>query len=1155
MNAVSRDNASRQESPPKVLIVDPTVDPGEIPTDFSQAVERVTVVSTAEEALEGLRAVDVDCVVSEYDLPTGTGIDLLTHVREESSSMSFLLWTDNGDERTASEAIAAGVSDYIIKPEGGPLDWERLASRIEDVIGTRDGGKTVESSVLCDLSRGLAEAQTLEEGLEIVLASVCKVFPWRYSEVWIPDEQRDELVHVDSYGEHSDRSPFIDESRSTTFEAGEGIPGHVWASETVEWINDIGERSLHRSSRVEAMKRAGFESALGIPVAVDGRVKAVVIYYLRTDRAGVNSLRDQTESVTQNLGELIGEKMAEPSFEVGRERVLQERVKELTAIQRTVDLFGTSEDLVTDLLDEFIETLPEAFQYPSVAEARITYEGFETETDGFEPSDDRLTVKACLSNEASVHIEVLYTDDRPREDYGPFLAEERELLTVMTTVIEGYIKRREFIHETEAARRRYQALVEAAPDPIFVADADTGEIIEVNSAAASLRKQPGDDIVGLHQTDLHPDRKDNRYGDMLAPYEHVVDTAVEYDRYQEVFARSSDEGKTISQFDDGTPVYLETSDGRQIPVAISTKTVTIDGQDLSHRIYRDISDRKQYEESLEGINTAARELLQAETDTEIARTIVDTGTTIMDAPIVGIYLFNQQSGTLTPTACSEEFEAIFGEPPHFSPGENLFWEVFSGQKKRMLGDVRPTEYVYAAGTPIRSTLVLPLDEYGVFLIGDTHVDGLDELTVEIWEILAATAKTALKRADRTQALRERERELQMQTQRLERVHQLNEKIRKITQSLVSASSREPIEQAVCDALITVDKFDYAWIGEPDLTKSEVDLRSQAGSGDRYLEEIPLTIDETDSPAVTTIRTRQTTVEPNIANHFQDEEWRDIALLHNFRSVISVPLVHDEILYGSLTIYSEQAKSFDNLSESVLTELGSLIGFALNAVEQQNALVEDDPVSLTLRIHNSNDVFAKLSSRFSTDVYIKNISTISSNKYLVHITAENIDPANVVDFVDDTAAIEAIQHISDSDPALFEVITRDEWIAPRISRLGANLQFVKISDRNCRLTVSIPRDRELKSFINQLRDRYPDADLEAKRKEAPNLSPPWEQLVDKNLTDRQREILTTAYYSGFFEDSRKRNGTEIANSLDISQPAFSKQLRAAQNKLFTSIFEN
>ena len=61
--------------------------------------------------------------------------------------------------------------------------------------------------------------------------------------------------------------------------------------------------------------------------------------------------------------------------------------------------------------------------------------------------------------------------------------------------------------ETERVREseeRYRALYEDLPDAVFLADSETGVIVSANRAATRLLDRPLKDIVGMHQSDLHP---------------------------------------------------------------------------------------------------------------------------------------------------------------------------------------------------------------------------------------------------------------------------------------------------------------------------------------------------------------------------------------------------------------------------------------------------------------------------------------------------------------------------------------------------------------------------------------------------------------------------------------------------------------------------
>jgi PAS domain S-box-containing protein len=92
-------------------------------------------VRRASTAREGLDRLDdgVDCIVSDYDLPATNGIEFLETVRETRPDLPFVLFTGAGSERIASDAIAAGVTDYL-PDEGEEQQYVALANRIGDAV-------------------------------------------------------------------------------------------------------------------------------------------------------------------------------------------------------------------------------------------------------------------------------------------------------------------------------------------------------------------------------------------------------------------------------------------------------------------------------------------------------------------------------------------------------------------------------------------------------------------------------------------------------------------------------------------------------------------------------------------------------------------------------------------------------------------------------------------------------------------------------------------------------------------------------------------------------------------------------------------------------------------------------------------------------------
>jgi len=66
-----------------------------------------------------------DCIVTEQELGAESGIDLLREVRQHDGP-PVVMFTDDGDEHLAADAISAGVADYVPRE---PLGKQRLALR------------------------------------------------------------------------------------------------------------------------------------------------------------------------------------------------------------------------------------------------------------------------------------------------------------------------------------------------------------------------------------------------------------------------------------------------------------------------------------------------------------------------------------------------------------------------------------------------------------------------------------------------------------------------------------------------------------------------------------------------------------------------------------------------------------------------------------------------------------------------------------------------------------------------------------------------------------------------------------------------------------------------------------------------------------------
>lgn len=93
----------------------------------------VRTATTPKEGLSILATDPIDCIVSDYDMPTQNGVEFLQNVREEYPNLPFILYTLKGTEEIASKAISAGVTDYLQK-EADPSQHTLLANRIQNFV-------------------------------------------------------------------------------------------------------------------------------------------------------------------------------------------------------------------------------------------------------------------------------------------------------------------------------------------------------------------------------------------------------------------------------------------------------------------------------------------------------------------------------------------------------------------------------------------------------------------------------------------------------------------------------------------------------------------------------------------------------------------------------------------------------------------------------------------------------------------------------------------------------------------------------------------------------------------------------------------------------------------------------------------------------------
>jgi len=579
------------------------------------------------------------------------------------------------------------------------------------------------------------------------------------------------------------------------------------------------------------------------------------------------------------------------------------------------------------------------------------------------------------------------------------------------------------------------------------------------------------------------------------------------------------------------------------------------GETLGHVVAS--IERERRERILTTLQASTRELINAETKAEVSERVVDAASTVLDAG-VGIFLFDPEAGGLRVGAATERFEGLCGGwPPDLDRRDTAVWTAFLDDETRVFEDAgdRPADL---DGATAESGLFVPLGDHGVFVALSSTARAFGPDIRRVLDLFAATAEATLDRVEGEQELRAQDRTLKERNRQLTHLKRINDIIRELDQSIIQASTQEEIEQAVCDHLAGYEQFAFVWIGSQDWTGDAVTPGTWAGQDHGYLDDVSLSMDEANSlPAVRTLGTGTATHVGDTASDLRSGAWRKEALKRDYRAAVSVPLVYGEVVYGALTVYATDPAALDEMSRTVLEELGETLGHAINAIKAREDLLTDREVELELAVENDG-VFGRLAERAACGLTITELVPGAGETTTVFFTADEPDAGVVLSAAADLVAIADVTLLTaGSQGNRFRAMVSGETIPGTLLEWGARPRTIDIDRDRTRIIVGLTSESEVRPLIEKLESEYPGVELLARRDDpTPELT--TESLageLDDRLTDRQFEVLKTAFMSGFFESPKEQTGREIAASLDITQPTFNHHLRVAQRKLLETVFWN
>jgi PAS domain S-box-containing protein len=597
--------------------------------------------------------------------------------------------------------------------------------------------------------------------------------------------------------------------------------------------------------------------------------------------------------------------------------------------------------------------------------------------------------------------------------------------------------------------------------------------------------------------------------------------------------------------------------GREHTLLVNVREVSIQDGTILYSC-RDITKRKQREEALTSLQETAREFLYAETHQEIAQHVVDDVPSVLGLDASAVYLFDVDANEIRPAAHSRTMTERHGPlPTVHADGETLPSYSFVEDETLVFEDVHAADRLDNPATDLRSAMYIPLGNHGVLVAGSAEVGVFDEVTQELADLLAASAEAALDRVAREARLREQDRELQRRNEQLTALNRISDTIREIDQAMVRAETQEEIDHTVCERLTDTDRFEFAWIGSVDPATDTVEPRAWAGAEQGYLDgrSVAVAASETE-PAGRTAATGEVTLVNNVAAGLRDAPWRSDALTRDFLSVLSIPLVYNDLRHGVLTVYADTKDAFDGTARAVLSELGETIASALSAIERKHALLTTSMTRVEFAIEDPTFLLSRLARTAECTLSYEGGIQHTSAGEDVFVTVEDADVRTVAETAADMAAIDDVARISGDGPegGVLRLGLSGPFLALELADHGAIFREATADPTATTLVVDVPESIDARSITRLVRETFSTVELERKRTLELGSDRDLHSQFLADLTERQLEVLRTAYYSGYFESPRENSGKEVAKTLDISPPAFYQHVRTVQRKLFAALFE-
>ncbi|WP_348610998.1 helix-turn-helix domain-containing protein [Halobaculum rarum] len=230
---------------------------------------------------------------------------------------------------------------------------------------------------------------------------------------------------------------------------------------------------------------------------------------------------------------------------------------------------------------------------------------------------------------------------------------------------------------------------------------------------------------------------------------------------------------------------------------------------------------------------------------------------------------------------------------------------------------------------------------------------------------------------------------------------------------------------------------------------------------------------------------------------------------------------------------------------------------MSKATQNHSNGDGDVLEVEFRLERSAYPFVRASAVADCTLELAELVPRGDGRYAEFFNVTGADPDRIAALAAEHEGTEVALVETYRDGSLFEFLVSGDCPARRLAELGALPRTVRGAAGRGTIVAEIPSEADPAGIVGTFLEETPEATLVSKRGKrsmGPLLSEATlHRTLEAQLTDRQREVLQTAFEAGYYDWPRGCTGEAVASELGISSATFSEHVHAAERTLIATLF--